>query len=51
MSRIIICGGPRTGKTTLARHLALGGTYVWAEIEDWLLESGVAIEYSAEAAR
>lgn len=27
MTRICITGGPNTGKTTLAEHLALGGTY------------------------
>lgn len=27
MTRIVICGGPRTGKTTLANHLGLGGTF------------------------
>lgn len=27
MTRILITGGPRTGKTTLAEHLALGGTW------------------------
>lgn len=27
MTRIVITGGPKTGKTTLANHLALGGTF------------------------
>jgi hypothetical protein len=50
VDRVIRLTTPHVELTRGQAAMDKGEATVWAEIEDWLLESGVEVEYRAEAA-